>query len=42
MDQYKQYLAATVLNEGQTTTYRTLSRALTVHVNLAKQCALHS
>jgi DNA polymerase delta subunit 3 len=37
MDQYKYYLAANVLNEGQIVTYRSLSRALKVNVNLAKQ-----
>ena len=37
MDQYKEYLATEILNEGHITTYRSLSRALKVHVNLAKQ-----
>ncbi|KAK7527058.1 DNA polymerase subunit Cdc27 [Phyllosticta citriasiana] len=37
MDQYKEYLATNVLNEGRPINYRLLSRALDVHVNLAKQ-----
>ncbi|KAK8161037.1 DNA polymerase subunit Cdc27 [Phyllosticta citrichinensis] len=37
MDQYKEYLATNVLNEGRPVNYRLLSRALGVHVNLAKQ-----
>ncbi|OCL03189.1 hypothetical protein AOQ84DRAFT_368588 [Glonium stellatum] len=36
-DKYKEYLAAQVLNDSQVVTYRALSRALKVHVNLAKQ-----
>jgi DNA polymerase delta subunit 3 len=39
MDQYKYYLATNVLNERQIVTYRSLSRALKVNVNLAKRCA---
>ncbi|THX88720.1 hypothetical protein D6C85_03881 [Aureobasidium pullulans] len=34
---YIEYLSANVLNDGQTVSYRTLSRALRVHSNLAKQ-----
>ncbi|KAG9965056.1 hypothetical protein KCU61_g2102, partial [Aureobasidium melanogenum] len=34
---YIEYLSANVLNDGQTVSYRTLSRALRVHNNLAKQ-----
>ncbi|KAF1348010.1 DNA polymerase subunit Cdc27 [Delphinella strobiligena] len=34
---YIEYLAVNVLNEGRTVTYRSLSRALKVHSNLAKQ-----
>ncbi|KAH0390263.1 hypothetical protein KCU89_g15783, partial [Aureobasidium melanogenum] len=34
---YSEYLSANVLNDGQTVSYRTLSRALRVHNNLAKQ-----
>ncbi|KAG9577708.1 hypothetical protein KCU77_g13060, partial [Aureobasidium melanogenum] len=34
---YNEYLSANVLNDGQTVSYRTLSRALRVHNNLAKQ-----
>ncbi|KAK6008028.1 hypothetical protein QM012_004842 [Aureobasidium pullulans] len=34
---YVQFLSANVLNDGQTVSYRTLSRALRVHNNLAKQ-----
>ncbi|KAH0279131.1 hypothetical protein KCU91_g1958, partial [Aureobasidium melanogenum] len=34
---YIGYLSANVLNDGQTVSYRTLSRALRVHSNLAKQ-----
>ncbi|OQO09430.1 hypothetical protein B0A48_04828 [Cryoendolithus antarcticus] len=34
---YSEYLAINVLNEQQVVSYRTLSRALKVHVNLAKQ-----
>ncbi|KAF2672378.1 hypothetical protein BT63DRAFT_411653 [Microthyrium microscopicum] len=37
MDQYNTYLATQVLSEGQIVTYRSLSRALKVHVTLAKQ-----
>ncbi|KAK8191666.1 DNA polymerase subunit Cdc27 [Phyllosticta capitalensis] len=37
MDQYKEYLATNVLNEGRPVNYRLLSRALGVNVNLAKQ-----
>ncbi|KAG9515348.1 hypothetical protein KCV07_g7540, partial [Aureobasidium melanogenum] len=33
---YSEYLSANVLNDGQTVSYRTLSRALRVHNNLAK------
>jgi DNA polymerase delta subunit 3 len=40
MDQYKHYLATNVLNERQIITYRSLSRALKVNVNLAKKSAL--
>lgn len=36
-DKYKEYLATHVLNDSQIVTYRALSRALKVHVNLAKQ-----
>ncbi|GAB7356633.1 hypothetical protein MBLNU459_g7353t1 [Dothideomycetes sp. NU459] len=36
-EEYSQYLAIQVLNEGQTVSYRSLSRALKVHSNLAKQ-----
>ncbi|KAK6441034.1 hypothetical protein LTR95_002741 [Oleoguttula sp. CCFEE 5521] len=34
---YSEYLAINVLNEQQVVSYRTLSRALKTHVNLAKQ-----
>ncbi|THY04509.1 hypothetical protein D6D03_03650 [Aureobasidium pullulans] len=34
---YIEHLSANVLNDGQTVSYRTLSRALRVHSNLAKQ-----
>ncbi|THV77416.1 hypothetical protein D6D28_00339 [Aureobasidium pullulans] len=34
---YIEYLSVNVLNDGQTVSYRTLSRALRVHSNLAKQ-----
>ncbi|KAF2459217.1 DNA polymerase subunit Cdc27 [Lineolata rhizophorae] len=37
MDKYKHFLAANVLNENRIVNYRTLSRALKVHANLAKQ-----
>ncbi|KAI7786251.1 hypothetical protein LA080_004072 [Diaporthe eres] len=37
MDNYKTYLAEQVLSEDRIVTYRTLSRALKVHVNTAKQ-----
>ncbi|KAF2752990.1 hypothetical protein EJ05DRAFT_505409 [Pseudovirgaria hyperparasitica] len=36
-DKYKEYLTANVLDEGRPITYRLLSRALRVHVDLAKQ-----
>lgn len=35
--EYSEYLAASVLNEQQLVSYRSLSRALKVHSNLAKQ-----
>ncbi|KAI0545305.1 DNA polymerase subunit Cdc27 [Xylaria curta] len=37
MEDYKQYLAQKLLTEDQLVTYRLLSRALGVHVNLAKE-----
>ncbi|RYC54544.1 hypothetical protein CHU98_g11662 [Xylaria longipes] len=37
MEDYKQYLAQKILTEDQLVTYRLLSRALGVHVNLAKE-----
>lgn len=37
MDKYKEFLAANVLNEDKVVDFRLLSRALKVHVNLAKQ-----
>lgn len=37
MDDYKKYLAEQVVSEDQIVTYRTLSRALKVNVNIAKQ-----
>ncbi|KAJ2966524.1 hypothetical protein NUW58_g10643 [Xylaria curta] len=37
MDDYKQYLAQKILSEDQLVTYRLLSRALGVHVNIAKE-----
>ncbi|KAI9800312.1 MAG: hypothetical protein M1833_003426 [Piccolia ochrophora] len=37
MDRYKEYLAANVLNEARVVTYRSLSRALKVHVTAAKR-----
>lgn len=37
MEKYKEYLAAQVLNDGKIVNFRILSRALKVHVNLAKQ-----
>ncbi|KAI0398873.1 hypothetical protein F4802DRAFT_591681 [Xylaria palmicola] len=37
MDDYKQYLAQKLLSEDQLVTYRLLSRALGVHVNIAKE-----
>ncbi|OTB01097.1 hypothetical protein M426DRAFT_323747 [Hypoxylon sp. CI-4A] len=37
MDDYKQYLAQKLLTEDQLITYRLLSRALKVHVNIAKE-----
>ncbi|KAG8168012.1 hypothetical protein KVR01_003701 [Diaporthe batatas] len=37
MNNHKTYLADQILSEGKIVTYRTLSRALKVHVNIAKQ-----
>ncbi|KAH8157050.1 hypothetical protein CIB48_g11195 [Xylaria polymorpha] len=37
MEDYRQYLAQKILTEDQLVTYRLLSRALGVHVNLAKE-----
>ncbi|POS80696.1 hypothetical protein DHEL01_v200893 [Diaporthe helianthi] len=37
MDNFKTHLAEQILSEGKIVTYRTLSRALKVHVNTAKQ-----
>lgn len=37
MEDYKQYLAQKILTEDQVVTYRLLSRALKVHVNIAKE-----
>ncbi|GAP91887.1 putative DNA polymerase delta subunit 3 [Rosellinia necatrix] len=37
MEDYKQYLAQKILTEDQVVTYRLLSRALKVHVNVAKE-----
>lgn len=34
---YNEYLAVNVLNEQQLVSYRSLSRALKLHSNLAKQ-----
>ncbi|KAI9756049.1 MAG: hypothetical protein M4579_004019 [Chaenotheca gracillima] len=36
-EKYKEFLAANLLSEGRIVTYRSLSRALKVHVNKAKQ-----
>ncbi|TKA76645.1 hypothetical protein B0A49_01861 [Cryomyces minteri] len=36
-DKYREYLAVNVLNEDRVVSYRSLSRALKVHSNLAKQ-----
>ncbi|KAF2800114.1 hypothetical protein K505DRAFT_264560 [Melanomma pulvis-pyrius CBS 109.77] len=36
-DTYKEYLAARVINDGRPVTYRLLSRAIKVNVNIAKQ-----
>jgi DNA polymerase delta subunit 3 len=36
MDEYKKYLAERLFTEDKMVTYRTLSRALKVHVNSAK------
>ncbi|KAH7063444.1 DNA polymerase subunit Cdc27 [Macrophomina phaseolina] len=41
MDQYKEYLAANVLQENRPITYRLLSRELKVHVHQAKQMLYH-
>ncbi|KAF2152433.1 hypothetical protein K461DRAFT_294098 [Myriangium duriaei CBS 260.36] len=38
MQDYKEYLAVHVLNDGETVNYRMLSRALKIHSNRAKQC----
>ncbi|KAI5201630.1 hypothetical protein E4T39_05144 [Aureobasidium subglaciale] len=40
-DDYAEYLSESVLNDGQTVNYRTLSRALRVHNNVAKQMLYH-
>ncbi|KAH8750738.1 DNA polymerase subunit Cdc27 [Diaporthe sp. PMI_573] len=37
MDDYKTYLAEQIISEENIVTYRSLSRVLTVHVNVAKQ-----
>ncbi|KAH7035794.1 DNA polymerase subunit Cdc27 [Microdochium trichocladiopsis] len=37
MDDYRQYLAQQVLTEDKLVTYRVLSRALKIHVNIAKE-----
>ncbi|CAN8102541.1 unnamed protein product [Discula destructiva] len=37
MDDYKKYLAEQVISEDRIVTYRTLSRALKINVNIAKQ-----
>ncbi|KAF2103373.1 hypothetical protein NA57DRAFT_63930 [Rhizodiscina lignyota] len=37
MDKYKEYLAVNVLNESRVVDFRLLSRAMKIHVNLAKQ-----
>ncbi|KAL0944604.1 DNA polymerase subunit cdc27 [Colletotrichum truncatum] len=36
MDEYKKYLADQILSEEKVVTYRSLSRALKIHVNIAK------